>query len=48
MGINAKQIAAKMTNASVPTGIGSGPVGSYTNKRLLVHEANKKTRHIPI
>lgn len=48
MSINAKQITAKMTNVSVPTGIGSGPVGGYTNKRLLVHEANKKTRHIPI
>jgi len=48
MGINAKQIAAKLANASVPTGIGSGPVGGYTNKRLLVHEGNKKTRHIPI
>jgi len=48
MSVNAKQIAAKLANASVPTGIGSGPVGGYTNKRLLVHEANKKTRHIPI
>lgn len=48
MNINAKQIAAKLTSVPVPTGIGSGPTGGYTNKRLLVHEANKKSRHIPI
>ncbi|SER84519.1 Superfamily I DNA and/or RNA helicase, partial [Nitrosomonas sp. Nm51] len=46
--INAKQIAAKLANVPVPIGIGSGPLSTYTNKRLLVHEANKKTRHIPI
>ncbi len=48
MSVNAKQIAAKLAGSFVMGGVGSGPVGSYTNKRLLVHEANKKTRHIPI
>lgn len=46
--INAKKITAELSNASVPDGNGSGPVASYSEKRLLVHEANKKSRHIPI
>ena len=48
MSINAKQIAARLAGFSVPSGVGSGPVGNYTQKRLLVHEANKQRRHIPI
>ena len=48
MDVNSAQISAKLVNGDVPVGHGSGPVGTYTQKRLLVHEANKKTRHIPI
>ncbi|MDX2505737.1 MAG: AAA domain-containing protein [Gammaproteobacteria bacterium] len=48
MDVNAEQIAAKLVNADVPIGNGSGRVGTHTQKRLLVNEANKKTRHIPI
>ena len=48
MAINAKQIAAKLAEVSVPSGVGSGPVTNYSQKRLLAHEANKQRRHIPI
>ncbi len=46
--INAKRIAASLAGIAIPTGVGNGPVRNYTQKRLLVHEANKKTKHIPI
>ncbi len=48
MDVNAAQIAAKLVNTDVPVGNGSGRVGTHTQKRLLVNEANKKTKHIPI
>lgn len=48
LSINAKQIATRLAGFSVPSGVGSGPVGNFTQKRLLVHEANKQRRHIPI
>ena len=48
MQINAKQIAARLAGASIPSGVGSGPVADYSQKRLLAHEASKQRRHIPI
>ena len=48
MTINAKQIAAKLVGITVPPGVGRGPVKNYSQKYLLVHEANKQRRHIPI
>lgn len=48
LSINADQIAARLAGIPVPQGVGNGPVGNYTQKRLLVHEANKQRRHLPI
>ncbi|MGH2396085.1 MAG: DUF4011 domain-containing protein [bacterium] len=46
--LNAEHVAARLCQANVPAGIGYGPVTNYTEKRLLVHEAGKRARHIPI
>lgn len=48
MQINASQIATKLAQSHIPSGTGSGPVSSYTQKRLIEHEVHKKSRHIPI
>ncbi len=48
MSLNAQQIASDIARAPVPEGTGYGRVSEYTEKRLLEHEANKKTRHVPI
>ena len=45
---NAQGISARLCNSHVPNGVGYGPVRNYSEKRLLDHEAGKKTRHIPI
>lgn len=46
--LNAEHIAARLCQANIPEGIGYGPVADFTEKRLLVHEAGKRSRHIPI
>ena len=46
--LNAEQVAARLCQVNVPEGIGYGPIANYTEKRLLVHEAHKKAKHIPI
>jgi len=46
--LNAQQIAARLCKAPVPQGVGHGPVRDYTEKELLLREAGKKTKHIPI
>lgn len=45
---NAQLIASRLCKARVPEGVGYGTVKNYTEKRLLLHEAGKKRRHIPI
>lgn len=46
--LNAKGIAEAAHRLPVPEGVGYGPVKEYTDKRLLIHEAGKKQKHIPI
>ena len=48
LGVTAKEIASNLCRARVPAGAGHGPVRSYSERRLLEHEAGKKQRHIPI
>lgn len=43
-----ENIACNAAIHSVPTGIGWGPVKEYSERALLVHELQKKKRHIPI
>ena len=46
--LNAQKIASDQCNRHVPPGIGRGRVADYTEQALLVHEARKRRRHIPI
>lgn len=46
--LTAEEIAAQLCRARVPEGVGYGPVKNYSEKRLLLHEAGKKRRHIPL
>jgi len=48
MVLNAKQIANKLSKKTVKQGNGSGKVSTFTEKSLLTHEINKKSRHRPI
>ena len=36
------------SNKKIEWGISSGKVGGYTEKGLIIHEAGKSTRHVPI
>ena len=46
--LNAQKIASDQCARHVPQGIRRGRVRDYTEIALLVHEAGKKRRHIPI
>ena len=46
--LNADEIASNQCRRYAPPGNRSGRVGDYTEKALLVHEAGKTRRHIPI
>ncbi|OFV93021.1 MAG: hypothetical protein A3F68_09325 [Acidobacteria bacterium RIFCSPLOWO2_12_FULL_54_10] len=48
LALNGRHIASNLLRVSVAEGIGSGPVSAYTEKRLLIKEAGKQKRHIPI
>ncbi len=47
MSLRKEEIASKISNRSVPRGIGSGPVGGFTDLSLIRLELNKRKRHIP-
>ncbi|MEE9381960.1 MAG: AAA domain-containing protein [Nannocystaceae bacterium] len=46
--LTAREIAALAAREEVPKGVGSGRVSELTEAALLRHEAQKKSRHIPI
>ena len=46
--LNFQQLAYQMAQRRVPLGNSSGTVGTFTEKKLILHELNKKSRHIPI
>ncbi len=46
--LNAQHIAGKLCRVPITAGTHKGPVKSYTEQGLLVHEAHKQKRHIPI
>lgn len=42
-----EEIASNISQRFVPKGNGSGPVSTYTDMSLILHELNKRRRHIP-
>jgi len=46
--ITRQQIAYQVAQRTIPQGNGTGRVSTFTEKCLIVHELNKKRRHIPI
>lgn len=48
LNLNAQKIASDQCDRHVPWGTRRGRVRDYTETALLVHEAGKKRRHIPI
>ena len=46
--LNADAVASEAQSRDVPQGIHYGRVRNYSDKGLLIHEAGKKRRHIPI
>ncbi|MEN8217935.1 MAG: DUF4011 domain-containing protein, partial [Pseudomonadota bacterium] len=46
--VTRQQIAYQVARRTIPQGNGTGRVGTFSEKCLIVHELNKKRRHIPI
>ena len=46
--LNRQRVASTVDRRPVPYGNQAGPVGSWTDMALLVHEIGKQRRHIPI
>ncbi len=47
MKLRREEIASKISQRLIPRGIGSGPVGGFTDLSLIKQELNKRKRHIP-